>query len=115
MFFHTPDLRLAYDDQGTGVPLVFLHAFPLNRSMWAPQVAGLSRQFRTITIDLRGHGESDAPLWAFSLDHYADDVCALLDHLSHSTGSLGGPIDGRLCELCLCAKIWSPIESARPG
>ena len=90
MFFHTQDLRLAYDDQGAGVPLVFLHAFPLNRSMWAPQVAGLSRQFRTITIDLRGHGESDAPLWAFSLDHYADDVCALLDHLAISRAVLVG-------------------------
>ncbi|HAN91272.1 MAG TPA: 3-oxoadipate enol-lactonase, partial [Nitrospira sp.] len=29
-----------------------------------------------------GHGESDAPLWAFSLEDYADDVCALLDHLA---------------------------------
>lgn len=82
MFFHAHDLQLAYDDQGAGLPLVFLHAFPLNRSMWAPQVAELPRQFRTITIDLRGHGESDAPLWDFSLDHYADDVCALLDHLA---------------------------------
>lgn len=61
MFFHVNGIRLAYDDHGTGVPLVFLHAFPLNRSMWAPQVATLSRRFRTIAIDLRGHGESDAP------------------------------------------------------
>ena len=39
MFFRTHGIRLAYDDHGTGVPVVFLHAFPLNRSMWAPQVA----------------------------------------------------------------------------
>ncbi|MDP9131820.1 MAG: alpha/beta fold hydrolase, partial [Nitrospirota bacterium] len=81
MFYNSTGIRLAYDDQGTGLPLVFLHAFPLNRSMWAPQVDMLSRKFRTITIDLRGHGESDAPLWNFSLDHFADNVCALLDHL----------------------------------
>ncbi len=81
MFFHANSLRLAYDDRGTGLPLVFLHAFPLNRSMWAPQVAVLSQHFRTIAIDLRGHGESDAPLWNFSLDDYADDVRALLDYL----------------------------------
>ena len=37
MFFHSQGLRLAYDDQGSGPPLVFLHAFPLNRTMWAPQ------------------------------------------------------------------------------
>ena len=81
MFFQTQGIRLAYDDTGSGLPIVFLHAFPLNRSMWAPQVSALSAQFRTIAIDLRGHGESDAPLWSFSLDQYADDVAALLDHL----------------------------------
>ena len=82
MFCNANGIRLAYDDQGTGLPLVFLHAFPLNRSMWTPQMTALSRHFRTIALDLRGHGESDAPLWNFSLDQYADDVCALLDYLA---------------------------------
>ena len=49
--------------------------------MWATQERLLSSQFRIITIDLRGHGESDAPLWRYTLDQSADDVCALLDHL----------------------------------
>jgi len=75
-------LDIAYNDQGTGTPLIFLHAFPLNRTMWAPQEAVLSRQYRVITMDLRGHGESDAPLWRFSLEQYADDVAGLLDHLA---------------------------------
>jgi 3-oxoadipate enol-lactonase len=74
-------ISLVYNDQGTGFPIVFLHAFPLNRTMWAPQEA-LSRQFRIITIDLRGHGESDAPLWHYTLDQAADDVRVLLDHLA---------------------------------
>ncbi len=75
-------ITLAYNDQGTGLPIVFLHAFPLNRTMWAEQVKALSSQFRAITIDLRGHGESDAPLWHYTLDQAADDVIELLDHLS---------------------------------
>ena len=75
-------ITLAYNDQGQGLPLVFLHAFPLNRSMWAAQEQALTSRFRVITIDLRGHGESDAPLWHYSLDQAADDVHALLDHLS---------------------------------
>src|SRR5262245_11420058 len=74
-------ITLAYNDRGTGTALVFLHAFPFNRTMWEPQEAGLSTQCRVITIDLRGHGESDAPFWRYSLDQYADDVKALLDHL----------------------------------
>jgi 3-oxoadipate enol-lactonase len=75
-------ITIAYSDRGTGLPIVFLHAFPLNRSMWARQEAALSSQFRVITIDLRGHGESDAPLWRYTLEQSADDVCALLDRLS---------------------------------
>lgn len=75
-------ITLAFNDQGTGFPLVFLHAFPLNRTMWVEQEKALSRQFRVISIDLRGHGESDAPLWHYSLDQAADDVIGLLDHLS---------------------------------
>ncbi len=75
-------ISMAYHEQGSGVPVVFLHAFPLSRMMWAPQEAALASQFRIITIDLRGHGESDAPLWHYSLDQAADDVRGLLDHLS---------------------------------
>ena len=75
-------IALAYSDQGTGLPLVFLHAFPLNRRMWTAQEEGLSSRFRVITIDLRGHGESDAPLWHYTLDQAAEDVRALLDQLS---------------------------------
>ena len=73
---------IAYSDRGTGFPIVFLHAFPLNRTMWATQENALSSQFRVITIDLRGHGESDAPLWRYTLDQSADDVSALLDQLA---------------------------------
>jgi len=71
-------IALAYDDRGTGLPIVFLHAFPLNRMMWAQQQVGLSHRFRIISIDLRGHGESDAPFWRYSLEQYALDVKELL-------------------------------------
>jgi pimeloyl-ACP methyl ester carboxylesterase len=74
-------ITIAYSDQGTGLPIVFLHAFPLNRTMWAVQEHALSSQFRIITIDLRGHGESDAPLWRYTLEQSAGDVSALLGHL----------------------------------
>ena len=75
-------INLAYSDSGSGLPLVLLHAFPLNRAMWAAQEAALAKEFRVVTIDLRGHGESDAPLWRYTLEQAADDVRALLDHLA---------------------------------
>ncbi|HMS85260.1 MAG TPA: alpha/beta fold hydrolase [Nitrospira sp.] len=82
MFAQVNGITLAFNDQGIGFPIVFLHAFPLNRSMWTEQENALSSQFRVMTIDLRGHGESDAPLWHYTLDQAADDVRGLLDHLS---------------------------------
>ena len=75
-------ITLAYGDRGSGLPIVFLHGFPLNRTMWTHQQEALSLQFRVITIDLRGHGESDAPLCRYTLEQSADDVSALLDQLS---------------------------------
>jgi 3-oxoadipate enol-lactonase len=83
-------ITLAYDDHGQGLPVVFLHAFPFNRRMWQSQAAALADRFRIITVDLRGHGESDAPLWHYTLDSYADDVAALLDHLAIQRAVLVG-------------------------
>jgi 3-oxoadipate enol-lactonase len=74
-------VTVGYTDQGNGTPLVFIHAFPLSKSMWHPQVDALKDTYRVITIDLGGHGESDIVLWNDSLDHYAKHVIQLLDHL----------------------------------
>jgi pimeloyl-ACP methyl ester carboxylesterase len=75
-------INLAYTDQGQGLPVVFLHAFPQSRAMWESQVQALSGTHRIVTLDFRGFGESDAPLWHYTLDQFADDVKGLLDHLS---------------------------------
>jgi 3-oxoadipate enol-lactonase len=73
-------IHLSYDDIGTGLPIVFLHAFPLDRSMWAPQVGALVRQGRCIAPDLRGFGAS-AVAAPYSMEQYADDVAVLFDAL----------------------------------
>ncbi len=83
-------ISLAYSDEGHGPPVIFLHAFPLNRTMWVPQVAALSDRYRVVTIDLRGHGESDAPMWRYTLDQYADDVHGLLAHLGIARATFAG-------------------------
>jgi pimeloyl-ACP methyl ester carboxylesterase len=98
------DISLAFNDQGAGLPLVFLHAFPLNRTMWADQERLLSSQFRVITMDLRGHGESDAPLWRYTLDQAADDVIGLLDHLSIQQAVFVGLSMGGYLLFALCRK-----------
>lgn len=91
-------VTIAYDDEGSGLPIVFLHAFPLNRTMWRPQAERLAGNFRVVTMDLRGHGESDAPLWRYTLDQAADDVRALLDHLAiHDAVFVGLSMGGYIC------------------
>lgn len=73
-------LDIGYDDVGSGLPLLFVHAFPLNRTMWAPQVSALVERCRCVAVDLRGFGDSSvAP--PYSMDQYADDLAHLLDHL----------------------------------
>jgi pimeloyl-ACP methyl ester carboxylesterase len=54
------DTEIAFDDIGSGLPVVFLHAFPLNRTMWDPQVSALVGECRCIPIDFRGFGDSAA-------------------------------------------------------
>src|SRR5262249_39307966 len=74
------DTAIAFDDIGSGLPVVFLHAFPLNRTMWEPQIGAPVAECRRIPIDFRGFGDSP-PAPPFSVDRYADDVAAVLDAL----------------------------------
>jgi len=73
---------IAYTDQGKGTAVLLIHGYPLNKTMWEPQVKDLSASFRVVSVDLRGHGESGAPLWFSTMEMFADDLRALLDHLS---------------------------------
>ncbi|HVX39747.1 MAG TPA: alpha/beta fold hydrolase [Gemmatimonadaceae bacterium] len=83
------DTEIAYDDVGSGLPVVFLHAFPLNRTMWDPQVGALVAECRCIPIDLRGFGDSAAAP-PYSMARYADDVIAVLDVLQIERAVVAG-------------------------
>lgn len=76
-------VNLAIDVIGSGPTVVFLHGFPLNRTIWQHQVDALVG-FRRIAIDLRGMGESEAPRHGYSMATYADDVMAVLDLLDET-------------------------------
>ena len=73
-------LEVGYDDVGAGIPVLFAHAFPLNRTMWAPNVSALVDRCRCVAMDFRGFGETTvAP--PYSMEQYADDLAHLLDVL----------------------------------
>lgn len=90
-------IRLAYDDRGTGEPsIVFVHGWCCDRSFFAPQAEHFTRHQRVVSVDLRGHGESDKPHEPYPIQAYADDLAYLIDQLGlgkvvavgHSMGGL---------------------------
>lgn len=85
------EVTIAFDDEGEGVPVVLLHAFATDRSMWEPQITWLSKHWRVIAPDFRGFGSSDptdgVPV---SMDRYAEDIAKLLDHLNVPAAVIGG-------------------------
>jgi 3-oxoadipate enol-lactonase len=72
-----------YTERGLpqGAPVVFIHGFPFNHTMWEPQMKALPNHFRAITYDVRGHGESDVGDGQYTIEFFVDDLIALLDHL----------------------------------
>jgi 3-oxoadipate enol-lactonase len=74
-------VRLSVESQGEGPrAILFIHGFPLDRSIWRDQVAGLEGWWR-IAPDLRGMGRSEAPESGYSMGHYAEDLAGVLDAL----------------------------------
>lgn len=79
------DVSLYYECWGDddSPAIVLLHGFTVDLRMWAPHVQPLAADYRVITLDLRGHGSSSAPdeVETYTMEIYAADVHALLDHL----------------------------------
>ncbi len=98
-------VSLEYDDLGNGTPLLFIHGFPLDRSMWGPQVNALQKVCRVIAPDLRGFGQSnDTDGQAVTMETYADDMKALLDSLNVQQAVLCGLSMGGYIALAFVAK-----------
>ncbi len=92
-------VEIFYKDWGSGQPIVFSHGWPLSADDWDNQLMFfLSKGYRVIAHDRRGHGRSTQVADGHDMDHYADDLAALtadLDlknaiHVGHSTG--GGEV-----------------------
>src|SRR5436853_6628031 len=75
------NVRLNVVERGRGTPLVLLHGYPLDHSMWRRQIDGLSDICRLIAPDLRGFGGSSVTPGTATMEQMADDLAALLDTL----------------------------------
>ncbi|MFJ1259549.1 3-oxoadipate enol-lactonase [Cupriavidus sp. CuC1] len=84
-------------DGGDGPWVVLAHALGANHTLWDATARHLAPRYRVLRYDLRGHGQSDAPIGAYSMIRLADDVACLMDALevpaAHFVGvSVGGMI-----------------------
>ena len=122
-------IGINYDLSGPAdAPIVAMsHSLGSSRVMWDPQLAVLSQKYRVLRIDTRGHGLTDAPAGAYTLDMLGDDALALLDALGigrvHWVGlSMGGMIGQnlalrapeRLISLAICNSTSQVPEAAKP-
>ena len=122
-------LTIFFKDWGTGQPIVFSHGWPLSADDWDAQMLFfLNQGFRVIAHDRRGHGRSTQTDHGHDMDHYADDLAALTEHLDlmnavhvgHSTG--GGEVarflarhgQARVAKAALISAV-PPIMVKTPG
>jgi len=96
------DAQLYYETQGQGETVVFATGLGGMASFWQPHIEAVARNFRVVTYDHRGTGQSTKSPPPYSVDAMADDVLALMDHLridrvhfvGHSTGGAIGQVLG---------------------
>jgi 3-oxoadipate enol-lactonase len=90
-------IKICYDVNGKGYPIVLVHGFGDRKEHWRAQVGELSKHFKVIRLDNRGAGKSDRPDGVYTMELFTDDIKGLLDELeikkTHIIGhSLGGMI-----------------------
>ena len=77
------NVRLYFEEAGSGTPIIFLHEFAADHTNWEPQMRYFSRGHRCIAYSARGYTPSDVPPSAevYTYKHFYTDALAVLDHL----------------------------------
>jgi pimeloyl-ACP methyl ester carboxylesterase len=84
-------MKIAFEEHGSGKPIILLHAFPLSRKMWKQNIDSIvEANYRAITPDLRGFGESSNFADINSMEAMAQDVAELMDSLKIEKAVIGG-------------------------
>ena len=110
-FINVNGIQMAYTDTGAGRPVVLIHGYPFNRSLWNEQVAALSGSYRVIAPDLRGFGESDSSAEVATMNRMAQDVGLLLDHLGIARATLGSLSMGGYVALAFYKQFASRVRA----
>ncbi|MES2381921.1 MAG: alpha/beta hydrolase [Bacteroidota bacterium] len=77
------NVQLSYNDIGEGsIPVIFMHGYPFDKTMWQLQLDFLKSGYRLISFDIRGFGKSTDEESHLSIDLFAEDLIALMDKLN---------------------------------
>jgi len=98
-------ITLAYTRRGKGTPLVLVHGYPLDHTIWNEVAPLLEGDFDLILPDLRGFGESQALETSYTLTDMAGDLAALLDYLGIEKACMAGHSMGGYVALAF-ARAW---------
>jgi pimeloyl-ACP methyl ester carboxylesterase len=100
------NVRLHYEEVGSGTPLVFVHEFAGDWRAWEPQMRYFARRYRCVTFSFRGYHPSDVPPdpSSYGYEHFRDDVIAVMDHLKIDKAHLCGLSMGGYATLCVGIK-----------
>lgn len=105
------DNQIAYTDTGIGPPILMVHGYPFNRTLWDEQVEALSSRHRVIAPDLRGFGESDAAPGTATMNLMARDLVLLLNHLGIVRAAVCGLSMGGYVALALYKQLPSRVRA----
>ena len=105
------NFNLVYTDSGLGRPVVLIHGYPFNRSLWAEQEIVLSTSYRVIAPDLRGFGDSDAVPGTATMNAMAQDVALLLNHLGIARATICGLSMGGYVALAFYKQLPSRVRA----
>jgi 3-oxoadipate enol-lactonase len=88
-------------DTGTGIALV--HSLAMDRAFWQPVADRLAPEMPVLTYDCRGHGQSDKPKGAYTVELFARDLADLLDHVGWRSAIVAGASMGGCISLAFAA------------
>lgn len=97
-------VTLAYERMGQGKPLMLIHGFPLDHSIWNETAELLKEDFDVILPDLRGFGQSSSVDSSYTMNDMADDLAGLMDALGVEKVALAGHSMGGYVALACAAK-----------
>jgi pimeloyl-ACP methyl ester carboxylesterase len=102
--------RLYYVQAGQGIPLLMVHGYPLDHTLWQPQIGVLSDIAHVIAPDLRGFGQSKTLEGIYTMAAHADDLVALLDALNIGRAVVCGLSMGGYIALAFWLKYTSRVR-----